>query len=119
MTIFDYINDLQTNKKALLAIEDYNPYMIGRWLSFYDKNTILNVNESLNHFNLNLDKKHHYMLASTLITKRRNSKRIQYIKKNSDNKTKEKDDRKKILANNLEMSIRELNNLLEYKQNLT
>jgi hypothetical protein len=119
MTIFDYLNDLQTGKNASLPVEEYNPYMIGRWLSFYDEKTLLKINNCLNHFNLNLDKKYHYMLASTIIPKRRSSKRILYIKKNTDNKNKEQNNRKKILAQNLEISLKELDSLLEYQQNLT
>ncbi len=119
MNIFDFLNDLQTNKTASLPVDEYNPYMICRWMSFYDKNVLYNVNETLNHFNINLEKKHHYMLASTVIPKRRNSKRIIYIKKPTNNKTKEDDSRKRILAQNMEMSLRELDILLEYKNSLT
>ena len=116
MTIFDYLTDIQVTKYCSLPVEDYNGYMVARWLSFYSPKVAHLINETVNIHNTTLDKQHHYKWMSTLVSKSSVSKRINYIKKVSEKKEKENINYV-TLAHNLQISQRELKELLEFREN--
>ena len=116
MTIFDYIKDITTFKKGTLNLEEYIPFLINRWLSFISPQTCSSINETVNILG-NLDKNIHYKLLVTLYPKSK-IPYIQYTKKIKEEKNKETDNLA-FLASNLEMSLRETKQLLDFKKYLT
>jgi hypothetical protein len=117
VTIFDYIKDITTYKKGNLPLEEYIPFLINRWLSFISPQTCLGVNESVNILG-NIDKNNHYKLLLSLLPKAKRVPYISYIKKIKEDSTKE-DKNIDLLALNMEMSKREVKELLEFKALLT
>ena len=116
MTIFDYIKDITTYKKGNLPLEGYIPFLINRWLAFISPQICGAINESTNTLG-NIDKEQHYKLLLRLYPKSK-VPFIKYIKKVKEEKTKE-DDKVTLLASNMEMSEREVKQLLELKEQLT
>ena len=113
MTIFSYINDiLYTKKGDLLDNIDnesqYNSYMINRWISMYSPQHATLVNLTSNRLYPVLSTKElSYKFLLNVIPKSR-PYRINYIKKSKSEKTN-KSDIVQMLANNLELSKREIN----------
>lgn len=107
--LFEYVKDITTYKKGNLPLEDYIPYLINRWLSFVAPQICSAVNESVNSLG-NISKEHHYKLLLKLYPKSK-VPFIKYIKKVKEEKTKE-DDKVDMLASNMEMSRREIKQLL-------
>jgi hypothetical protein len=116
VTIFDYIKDITTYKKGNLPLNEYIPYLINRWLSFVAPSICSAVNESVNSLG-NIDKDQHYKLLLKLYPKSK-VPFIQYVKKIKEEKTS-KEDKINLLANNMEMSKREIKQLLEITAQLT
>ncbi len=116
MTIFDYIKDITTYKKGNLPLESYIPYLINRWLAFISPQICSAINESTNALG-NIDKEQHYKLLLKLYPKSK-VPFIKYIKKVKEEKTEE-DDKVSLLSSNMEMSEREVKQLLELKEQLT
>jgi hypothetical protein len=116
MQIFDYIKDIVQNKKGNLPLEEYNLYLINRWLSFSSPQVCCAINESTNALG-NIGKEQHYKLLLRLFPKGK-VPFINYIKKVKEEKTKE-DNKVELIARNLEMSQREAKQLLELSQQLT
>jgi hypothetical protein len=114
--LFEYVKDLTTYKKGNLPLEDYIPYLINRWLSFISPQICIAINESVNCLG-NISKDQHYKLLLKLYPKSK-VPFIKYIKKIKEEKTKE-DDKTTLLASNMEMSEREVKQLLELKEQLT
>ncbi len=87
------------------------PFMINRWLSFYDKSTPLFINETLNKFHSIFDDKNKtFKLYFHLIPKLK-FKRIEYIKKVK--KEPEDDEHLKLLARSHNISTREVKQYIE------
>jgi hypothetical protein len=86
MNFFDILKSLLFDKKKeerpdADTLQSFTPYMINRWLSFYDKTKAVFVNETLNKFSSIFDNKEdQYELYSNLIP-RSKFKRISYTKK--------------------------------------
>ena len=116
MTIFDYIKDITTYKKGNLPLEGYIPYLINRWLAFVSPQICSAINESVNALG-NVDKEQHYKLLLKLYPKSK-VPFIKYIKKIKEEKTKE-DHKVSLLASNMEMSEREVKQLLELREQFT
>jgi hypothetical protein len=116
VTIFDYIKDITTYKKGNLPLESYIPYLINRWLGFISPQICGAINESVNSLG-NIDKEQHYKLLLKLYPKSK-VPFINYIKKVKEEKTEE-DDKISLLASNMEMSEREVKQLLEFREQLT
>jgi len=111
MTIFDFISSvLFTKKKSCLNSVDeesnFSPYMLNRWCSMYSKTTATFSNILNRYLSVFEDKKDLYSLFVAVMPKV-SSKRISYIKKVKEEKTEENNDIK-MLANNLELSQREI-----------
>jgi hypothetical protein len=114
--LFEYIKDITTYKKGNLPLEEYIPFLINRWLSFINSQTCSAINESVNTLG-NISKDQHYKLLIRLYPKSK-IPYIKYVKKVKEEKTKV-DDKVTLLASNMEMSEREVKQLLEFKEQLT
>jgi hypothetical protein len=117
VTIFDYLKDVVVFKKGSLPLDEYIPFLINRWLSFFTPQVCPAINESVNRLG-SMDKEQHYRLLLRLFPKQKFMPRINYIKKVKHEKTKE-DDRIEHLSQNLELSQRETKLLLELTEQLT
>ena len=117
MTIFDYLGDILVKKKGDLPVEEYVPFLINRWLSFSSPSAALALNQTVNSFG-NIDKNVHYKLLVSAFPKFNRMPMISYIKKLKQEKTEE-DNNVNLLASNLELSQREIKQLLELKEQTT
>ena len=106
VTIFDYLKDILVDKKGNLPLDAYAPYLVTRWLSFLNPTVASFVNE-VNTQVLLEDKELHYKTMITLFPKMKFAPKINYIKKTKEEES-EKDSRVSILANNYEISEREI-----------
>lgn len=122
MTFFEILRALFFNKSKDSgelnndSLVQFTPYMVNRWLSFYDKNKTIFVNETLNKFcSLFEDKNEMYKLYNNLIPQSK-FKKINYIKKNKE-KAEEKDSTISIIAKNNMLSIREIQTYIDLTEN--
>lgn len=116
MTIFDYIKDIMVYKKGNLELELYSQFLVNRWLSFSTPEACQAINESVNSFG-NLDKNIHYKLLISAFPKQKFTPKINYIKKVKNEKTEE-DNKVELLAGNMELSHREIKQMLDLKENI-
>ena len=113
MNLFQHINNLFFKKKDVtndIAIDsEFQPYMVNRYLSFYDDSLVELTNETVNKYaQLFADKAQLYRLYLNLIPKLR-YKRIKYMaKKKKADKKKVTVDHYKVFAQNNFMSEREV-----------
>lgn len=125
MTIFDYLKDIVVEKKGNLPLDNYVPFLVHRWLSFINPTVCLILNE----FNLKTlfeDKNIHYKTMVSLFPKRKYLPKIAYIKKaTQESLTDEEkilcenqDQQVKNLSERLELSEREVRNLIAFQQSL-
>lgn len=120
--MFNYLNDILFNKKGneLSNVDDeqnYNMFMINRWISMYSPDVCNVVNSTVNwlHPVFETKQQHYQFLSKVLPTYRR--KFIQYIKK-SKNENDEEENSISLLSKNLELSEREVKYLLEQQKNI-
>ena len=110
MTIFDHLNDiLFTKERNLSNIDDeqeYNQYMINRWISMYSPHMALTINNTTNWlYPVMEEKSAHYRFLHSILP-RVQRKHINYIKKSQE--TSEEDNNLDLLAQKLELSKREV-----------
>lgn len=122
MTIFDFITSvLFTKEKTCLTSVDeesnFSPYMLNRWCSMYSKTTATFSNILNRYLGVFEDKKDLYSLFVAVMPKV-SSKRISYIKKVKEDKKEESTDIA-MLANNLELSKREINQYIAFSETLS
>jgi len=122
MTIFDFIASvLFTKEKTCLNSVDeesnFSPYMLNRWCSMYSKTTATFSNILNRYIGIFEDKKDLYSLFVAVMPKV-TSKRIFYIKKTKEEKKEENSDIK-MLANNLELSEREIKQYIAFSETLS
>ena len=110
MTIFDYLKDIIVTKRGDLPLDNYVPFLVNRWLSFINP-TVCSVINQVNQKTLLEDKELHYKLLISLFPKMKYSPKINYIKKVKEDE-KDEDVRIKIIAENFEISTREVIMLL-------
>jgi len=111
MTIFDFISSvLFTKKKSCLNSVDeeseFSPFMLNRWCSMYSTTTATFSNIINKYIGVFENKKDLYSLFVAVMPKV-SSKRISYIKKVKEEK-KDANNDIEFLANNLELSKREI-----------
>jgi len=111
--LFDYLKDIFVTKKANLPLDEYSPFLINRWLSFSSHATCQAINETVNV--TSTDKGIHYKLLVALFPKQKYQPKITYIKKIKKEET-EDDNKQQMLANNMELSLREIKQMLELKE---
>jgi hypothetical protein len=113
VTIFDYLTDIVVSKTGTLTLDQYVPYMINKWLSFINPTVSQHIN-IFNNKELLENKEMHYKIMISFFPKMQRLPKLEYIKKIK-NVEIEKDPRKSILAEQMELSIKEvefLNNSL-------
>ena len=125
MNFFQLQNKLFYSKKTdagyldIEGVESFTPFLINRWLSFYDPNVAVFANETLNKYsNLFDDKQRCYRFYYNLIPALK-FKRIKYIKKIK--KQDDVDDIKDsiaIMAKNNNISVREINQYIDLSEDL-
>ncbi len=120
-TIFDFLQDIIVKKKGNLLDDadneaQFSPYMIQRWLSFYDNETLKILNLTANRLYPTFEqKKDWYKFYLMLIPKSR-FRRLPYIKKTKEKETEEKKEHKEVidfLAKNHKLSKREIKEYIE------
>ena len=122
MTFFDILRVLFFVKKKeekldTDALQAFTPFMVNRWLSFYDRSKAVFVNETLNKFgSLFEDKESLYELYNNLIP-RSSFKKINYIKKLKEEKTEDNDIA--IIAKNNMLSKREVQMYVDLRNALS
>jgi hypothetical protein len=116
MTIFDYLKDIVSAKTGSMPLEGYSSFLINRWLSFINPSSCLAINESVNSLG-NIDKDIHYKLLISCFPKQRYMSRINYIKKVKVDE-KEIDDKIPILAKTMELSQKEIQQMLDFKEKI-
>lgn len=123
MTFFEILGSLfyyknKTNEEINNdSLAQFSPYMVNRWLSFYDSSKAIFVNETINKFaSLFEDKSEVYKFYMNLIPKIR-FKKINYIKKA---KEKEQDDSTiSVIAKNNLLSNREVKSYIDLLPSIT
>jgi len=122
MTIFDFISSvLFTKKKTCLNTVDeegeFSPYMLNRWCSMYSPSTATFSNILNKYLGIFENKKDLYNLFVAVMPKV-SSKRISYIKKVKEEKKEENNDIE-MLANNLELSQREISEYIAIAEKMS
>jgi hypothetical protein len=112
--LFEYLKDLTQRKKGDLPLANYIPYIINRWISFGLPGTTSALNESVNIFST-LTKEEHYKLLLTCLPQMKYAPRFKYLKKVKKEKDEE-DDKINMLARNMELSKREIQQLLDQNE---
>lgn len=93
------------------SLAQFSPFMVNRWLSFYDNSKTIFVNETLNKFHsLFEDKNETYKFYNNLIPQCR-FKKINYVKKNKEKV--EEDSTIAVIAKNNMLSIREIQTYID------
>lgn len=123
MNFFDLLRKLVFSKKVNAEDLDYEglqafvPFMLNRWISFYDKPQAVFVNETFNRFTgLFDDKNEQYKLYHHLLPTSK-YKKIAYVKKKKEKEEKE-DTNIPILARNQMISQREVSMYLDFIKTL-
>lgn len=125
---FQMINEVLFYKKEQTPNEDdlklFAPFLINRYVSMYSPEMCEYINFMLNENNkINLTPMELYKLFHTIIPKLR-YKKIAYIKKSAKNtdtltkKEQELQDKIKCIAYNKELSIKEVNNLINFAKEI-
>lgn len=122
MTIFDFITSvLFTKKKTCLNSIDeesnFSPYMLNRWCSMYSP-TVATFSNILNKYLSVFESKTDLYSLFVAVMPKVLSKRISYNKKAKEEKTEE-DENIEMLANNLELSKREINQYIAFSEKLS
>jgi hypothetical protein len=124
MTIFDFLRDLCFTKKSTTEItqedlQQFQPFMINRWFTFYGKPQSIFVNETLNKYSTLFDDKYDLYKFYRNIIPKVPSKMIHYVKKKQKDKAKEDDEISlKIVSQNNNISTRELKMYVALSQSL-
>jgi hypothetical protein len=121
MTFFEILRSLLFSKNKNNeeinneSLAQFTPFMVNRWLSFYDNSKTIFVNETLNRFtSLFEDRAEMYKLYNNLIPQFK-FKKINYIKKNKEKK--EEDNNIAVIAKNNMLSIREVQSYIDLANN--
>jgi len=121
MVIFKILDDIIKHKKGIIfenseAEQEFSPYLTQRWLSMHSNDFAMIVNNSTNILWRGLDNNEiWYKLFMTVIPKTYN-KQIKYLKKTAKKKKTEKEDDTKCIAENMELSQREVRAMTELKE---
>lgn len=115
-TIFNYIDSILFNKKKLNKINEnesgFSLYMVNRWCSMYSTDVCKIINETANKYAKSfVTKQEAYDFLFNILPKNK-KKRIQYLKKNKEQKEEEGPDIK-LMSDKMEISTREVNSYLE------
>lgn len=114
MTFFDMLRILFFNRREQTCILDtesqshFVPFLLNRWLSFYDRDRCMLVNETINKYTGLFEDKHelfklYYKLLPVL-----KFKKIEYIKKKKESTNEEEKYNISLIAKNKNISKREI-----------
>jgi len=116
MNFFDILRSLLFAKKTAEdlcseGLQQFTPYMVNRWISFYDNSKTIFINETFNKFaSLFEDKNEMYKLYFNLIPQSK-FKKINYIKKKKE--TQDEDPSVSVIAKNNMLSKREIQQYID------
>lgn len=123
VNIFTFINDILYKKKGDLLNDGdaetvFVPYMMSRWTSMYSSSMAKLINQTFNRLWPAFDNKDMWYKAFVTVLPKSKFKKIAYIKKNKEAKeTKKNSPERKLLieylAKNMEMSKREIKEILD------
>jgi hypothetical protein len=107
--LFDYIKDIFVTKQIKADLQDYNVYLINRWLSFASPPVALLVNTYCNK-QYYADKKQHLILVIGVLPKLRQAPFIKYVKKKKEQESVKSDEAERVslLSVSMELSKREI-----------
>jgi len=120
MNFFDILRSLLFAKKTAEdlcseGLQQFTPYMVNRWISFYDNSKTIFINETFNKFaSLFEDKNEMYKLYFNLIPQCK-FKKINYIKKKKE--TQDEDPSVAVIAKNNMLSKREILQYIDLTNN--
>ena len=117
MTIFDYFKTIIVTKKEEEQLDQYVPFLITRWLSFINPTICMCLNVANRQVFLE-SKELHYKLLISLFPKMKYTPRINYVKKVKQEKHEE-NKQVRVLAEQFELSTKEIQRLLQAKEELT
>jgi len=109
--LFEYLKSITVTKNDKLSLEEYIPFLISRWLSFGVATSTQAINETVNSLG-NIEKEYHFKLLLSLFPKFKYQPKFNYIKKVKQSATQE-NEKNKLLAQSMELSVREINELLK------
>lgn len=116
-TIFNYIDSVLFNKQKTENINEdetaYSLYMLNRWCSMYSSDIAHIINETSNKYSKIFENKQDSYNFSFYFLPKKRKKRINYLKKNKENKKEEENPDIKFISNNLEISEREVNDYID------
>jgi len=119
MNFFDLLRKLIFSKKTIAedldsdGLQQFTPFMINRWLSFYGATQAVFVNETLNRFTGLLDDKNEMFKLFYHLIPTCQYKKISYVKKKKEKEEKENKDIPIIARNNM-ISQRELKHYIDF-----
>jgi hypothetical protein len=120
MNFFDILRSLLFAKKTAEdlcseGLQQFTPYMVNRWISFYDNSKTIFINETFNKFaSLFEDKNEMYKLYFNLIPQSK-IKKINYIKKKKE--TQDENPSVAVIAKNNMLSKREILQYIDLTNN--
>jgi hypothetical protein len=120
MSFFDILRSLLFTKKTAEdlcseGLQQFTPYMVNRWISFYDNSKTIFINETFNKFaSLFEDKNEMYKLYVNLIPQSK-FKKINYIKKKKE--TQDENPSVAVIAKNNMLSKREILQYIDLTNN--
>jgi hypothetical protein len=117
MTVFDIIGDILFTKKGncLVTVDqesEFQPYIVNRWLSMYSPLVAKHSNILNKYLGIFDNKKDLYNLFMAVFPKM-SYKKINYVKKIKEKK-EEQDENIALIANNLELSEREITQYIAF-----
>jgi hypothetical protein len=117
MSIFDFISSVLFFKKknCLNSVDEegeFSPYMLNRWCSMHSP-TVATFSNILNKYLGIFDNKKDLYNLFVAVMPKVSSKRIAYIKKSKEVKNEE-NEHLEMIANNLELSKREINEYIAF-----
>lgn len=123
MTIFDCLNDILFTKRGKLLRNvdeenDFNQYMINRWVSMYSPAMAILVNNTTNWLYSIFETKQQFYQFTSSIFPRVGRKRIHYIKKVKKDEEDEIENLE-LIAKRLELSQREIKSYYEFQSSCT
>jgi len=117
--MFDHLNSIlyKKNKEHIDTInenKDFQPFLIQRWCSMYSTSICSLVNETTNRYWKSYENNSDWYTALNTVIPTCKFKRFNYIKKTKKETVKKSNEVVLKVANNLEISSREVNHYIEY-----
>lgn len=113
MNIFDILKEITYNKKGNILNnldneQEFQPFLIQRWLSMISRNNIELLNSTTNRLYNVFETKQDWYKAFLVLIPKQYPKSFNYIKKNKKEKQKNNNDEIEFLAESMHLSKREI-----------